>query len=111
MDKILASLAEQKPASRRPWPACTPQHQHRRRPQPPVLTLQDKQIQAVWASAMTDVAGEFTASIAHLPPAERKEASRRAALLSGCANELLSGNVPPRPKTDALDPIIRPSTP
>jgi hypothetical protein len=77
----------------------------------PVLTLQDKQIQAAWASAMTDVAGEFTASIAHLPQAERKEASRRAALLSGCANELLSGNVPPRPKSGALDPFIRPNTP
>jgi hypothetical protein len=77
----------------------------------PVLTLQDKQIQAAWASAMTDVAGEFTASIAHLPPAERKEASRRAALLSGCANELLSGNVPPRLKPGALDPFSRPNTP
>jgi hypothetical protein len=85
-----------------PAPAPTPA---------PVLTLQDKQIQAAWASAMTDVAGEFTASVAHLPPAERKEASRRAALLSGCANELLSGNVPPRPKPGALDPFIRPHTP
>jgi hypothetical protein len=55
---------------------------------------------------MTDVAGEVTASIAHLPPAERKEASRRAALLSGCANELLSGNVPPRLHPGALDGMI-----
>ena len=30
----------------------------------PVLTLEDKELQAAWASAMTDVAGEFTASIA-----------------------------------------------
>jgi hypothetical protein len=72
----------------------------------PVLTLEDKQLQAAWASAMTDVAGEVTASIAHLPPAERKEASRRAALLSGCANELLSGKVPPRLKPGALDGMI-----
>jgi hypothetical protein len=85
-----------------PAPAPTPA---------PVLTLQDKQIQAAWASAMTDVAGEFTASIAHLPPAERKEATRRAALLSGCANQLLSGNVPPRLRPGALDPLIRPNTP
>lgn len=61
----------------------------------PVLALQDQQIQAEWAAAMADVAIEFTANIAGLPPAERQEASRRAALLSTCANELLSGSVPP----------------
>jgi hypothetical protein len=76
----------------------------------PVLTLEDKQLQAVWASAMTDVAGEVTASIAHLPPAERKEASRRAALLSSCANELLSSNVPPRLRPGALDAFTHPGT-
>ena len=59
------------------------------------LALQDQQIQAEWAAAMADVAIEFTANIAGLPPAERQEASRRAALLSTCANELLSGSVPP----------------
>jgi hypothetical protein len=99
---VAAAQARLHPPAPVPAPAPTPA---------PVLTLQDKQIQAAWASAMTDVAGEFTASIAHLPPAERKEASRRAALLSGCANELLSGNVPPRPKSGALDPFIRPNTP
>jgi hypothetical protein len=111
--EVLANLEETKrcvaeaqarlhPPAPVPAPAPTP---------PPVLTLQDKQIQAAWASAMTDVAGEFTASLAHLPPAERKEASRRAALLSGCASELLSGNVPPRPTPGALGPFIRPNTP
>ena len=76
----------------------------------PALTLEDKQLQAAWAAAMTDVADEVTASIAHLPPAERKEASRRAALLSGCANDLLSGNVPPRLHPGALDGLIHPRT-
>jgi hypothetical protein len=63
-------------------------------PAKPVLTVLDQQIQAEWAAAMADVAAEFTANLADLPPAERKEASNRAALLSTCANELLSGSVP-----------------
>jgi hypothetical protein len=76
-------------------------------PADPVLTLEDRQLQAAWASAMTDVAAEFTANLADLSPAEREEAWHRAALLSGCANELLSGTVPRRPGPGALDPIIR----
>jgi hypothetical protein len=67
--------------------------------QPPMT---DKQKQALWAAAMSDVAGEFTASLIHLPPAERKIVSRRAAALSSCANQLLSGGVPPRPRPGDL---------
>jgi hypothetical protein len=70
----------------------------------PPLTEQQKQ--KLWASAMSDVADEFTASLIHLPPAARKIASRRAAILSSCANQLLSGDVPPRPSPDDL-PIPR----
>jgi hypothetical protein len=49
-----------------------------------------------WASAMTDVARECTAELPHLPPAERRVASMRAAALSSVAQHLLSGEpLPP----------------
>jgi hypothetical protein len=51
-----------------------------------------------WAAAMSDVAGEYTASLIHLPAEERKIASLRAAALSSCANQLLTGDAPPRPR-------------
>jgi hypothetical protein len=51
----------------------------------------EEQIQAMWAEAMTDVAGEFTASMIHLPPEEREVASRRVAVLNSCATQLLTG--------------------
>jgi hypothetical protein len=54
-----------------------------------------RQHQAMWAFAMTDVAQEVNASLKNLPPIERKLASRRAAALSSCANQLLLGNGPP----------------
>jgi hypothetical protein len=73
----------------------------------PVQTPNERRNQAAWAHAMTDVAGEFTASIANLPPTARKEASRRAALLNGCANDLLSGNVPPRLRPGDLAAFVR----
>jgi hypothetical protein len=76
-------------------------------PTPPVPMFDDTQRQAAWASAMIDKANEVTASLVHLPPSARKEASRRAALLSGCANDLLSGKVPPRLGPGALDGIPR----
>ncbi|MEA2738361.1 MAG: hypothetical protein QOH05_1668 [Acetobacteraceae bacterium] len=53
-----------------------------------------------WASAMSDVANEFTASLGSLPPAERKLASMRANALSTCATQLLSG-----------EPAVFPTTP
>jgi hypothetical protein len=75
----------------------------------PVMT--DQHWQAMWASAMTDVAGEFTADLQNLPPAERRIASRRAAALSNCANELIAGDVPPPPRPGDLAAIMRSSTP
>jgi hypothetical protein len=62
----------------------------------------------MWAAAMADVAGEFTASIAHLPPADRKLASLKAAALSSTANALLSGTIPPGPGRFDLSAIARP---
>jgi hypothetical protein len=72
------------------------------------LTLEDRQRQALWADAMADVAAEFTADMAGLSPAERREASHRAALLTNCANQLLSGTVPPRFRPGDLDALVRP---
>jgi hypothetical protein len=51
----------------------------------------EQQLQAMWAAAMTDVAEEYSSSLPHLPRAERVAASNRAALLSTCARDLLSG--------------------
>jgi hypothetical protein len=65
--------------------------------------ITEQRRQAMWAAAMTDVAGEFTASLHNLPPAERKMASMRAAALSSSANALLSGAVPPRLHPGAMD--------
>jgi hypothetical protein len=58
----------------------------------------------MWASAMTDVAGEYSADLANLPPAERHTASRRAAALSSCATDLLLGTPPERLKPGAPMP-------
>lgn len=63
----------------------------------------EQQWQAMWATAMTDVAGEFTADLANLSPAERMIASRRAAMLSTCANQLIAGDVPPPPQPGDFD--------
>jgi len=71
----------------------------------------DQQIQRMWASAMADVASEFTADLDKLPPAEREEASRQAALLSACANELILGSAPVRPRPGDLDAYRPRNTP
>jgi hypothetical protein len=73
------------------------------------VTAPEQQIQAMWASAMTDVAGEFTASLPHLPPAQRKTATIRAAALSSTANTLISGTAPPHLKPGDLAATIRPT--
>jgi hypothetical protein len=57
---------------------------------------------------MTDVAGEFTADLKNLPPAERRIASNRAAALSSSANQLMTGTVPLRPKPGDPAAIMRP---
>jgi hypothetical protein len=78
--------------------------------EPPPTETPDltEQLQAMWASAMTDVAEEFTADLANLSPQERRLATRRVAALSNCANQLLSGDVPPPPRPGDLAAIIRP---
>jgi hypothetical protein len=67
----------------------------------------ERQVQAMWATAMTEVAGEFTASLPHLPPAARKMATVRAAALNSSAHALLSGTIPPRLGPGDLTAIMR----
>jgi hypothetical protein len=58
----------------------------------------DQQSKAMWAAAMADVAAEYTAEVATLPPGERWEASMRAKALTQTAKTLLSeANRPPPP--------------
>jgi hypothetical protein len=51
----------------------------------------------VWANSMIEVAAELTASLPHLSPIERRDASIRAAALSEVASELLAGKPPQLP--------------
>ena len=65
--------------------------------------------QALWANAMADVAGEITASLPTLPPAERKQASMHVAALTKASAELLAGNSGPKLQPGALSGLIRPN--
>jgi hypothetical protein len=49
------------------------------------------QYRNMWAAAMADVAAEELADAVHLPPAQRKEMTAKAAILSSTANSLLTG--------------------
>jgi hypothetical protein len=61
----------------------------------PAMT-EEQQRRAMWASAMADVAAEYTASLASLPPEARYDAAVRATALTQTARTLLSGTpVPP----------------
>ncbi len=71
--------------------------------------LTQRQWQSMWAAAMTEVAGEFTADLKNLPPDARRAASCRAAALSSCANQLLLAELPPPLEPGDLAAIIRPN--
>jgi hypothetical protein len=60
----------------------------------------DKRHNEMWAIAMVKEASELTASLPHLPPAERSAATIRVAALGKGANELLTGvgSSPPLPR-------------
>ena len=106
--KMTANLTEAEPAAAlasipgpipAPIPAPAPAAVTAQTPVPATpcaaTTPTEQQLQAKWAEAMADVAGEFTASLPHLPKIERLAASRRAALLSSCATHLVTGaNLP-----------------
>jgi hypothetical protein len=57
--------------------------------------VSDAEWRSRWASAMTDVANEFTADLDKLPPAERDLAIQRTNILNNVAKQLLSGGAPP----------------
>jgi hypothetical protein len=62
----------------------------------PTQTAEDAFRRNAWATAMTDVAREYTTDLVNMPPSERREATMRAAALSGVAHQLLSGDpLPP----------------
>jgi hypothetical protein len=69
-------------------------------------TVSDKRHQEMRAIAMVKEASEITASIPHLPPAERPAATIRAAALGSTANELLTGVSPPRPGDAPTPPRV-----
>nr|WP_294501147.1 hypothetical protein [uncultured Rhodopila sp.] len=57
----------------------------------------------MWADAMTTVAAEELAAVAHLPPEQRRAATARAALLTEKANQLRDGRTAPHPRPGDLD--------
>ena len=54
-------------------------------------TPEEKRHQQMWAIAMAKESSEITASLPNLPPAERADATMRAALLSSTAHDLTNG--------------------
>jgi hypothetical protein len=80
------------------------------KPEPPPVA-EPPHSQREWqirlASAMSDVAAEFTADIANLPPQQQAIASRRATLLSGAATDVILGNIPPPPKPGDLAALMQ----
>ena len=72
-----------------------------------LTSAQEQHRRAMWAAAIANVAGEFTASLPHLPPAERKLTMQKAAAMSGSVTALLSGEPLPRPHPGDLGPLLR----
>jgi hypothetical protein len=85
-----------------PAPAPTPAPAPAAKPAEPSYRTQ-------WAAAMAQVAAEELAEAAHLPPAQRREAEERAAILRGTANSLFSaaGQAPRGAAGEPADPPIR----
>jgi hypothetical protein len=79
-------------------------------PQAPVAEPTERQHQTAWAGVMINAAKRFTASLSDLPPQERNTALMRAAALSKCANDLLSGDDAPRLRPGALRAMIQADT-
>ncbi|HEX4367710.1 MAG TPA: hypothetical protein VH023_12810 [Rhodopila sp.] len=67
--------------------------------------------QIMLANAMTEVAVEFSAEAASLPPEQRDLAARRADALSSAATDVILGNIPPPPRPGDLAACIPPDPP
>jgi hypothetical protein len=78
---------------------------------PPIATRipTERQRRALWGAGAARLAAEYTASLPDLPPAERRAATIAADALNRCANDLLSGNAPPRPRPGDLAAMIPPN--
>jgi hypothetical protein len=74
----------------------------------PALPVTEQRRQTSWAPAMSTVASELAGSLPHLSPGERKLTSLRAAALSSCANQLLSGDISSPPRPGDLAALMRP---
>jgi hypothetical protein len=68
---------------------------------------QEKQNRTAWATAITEVAGEFTLSLPFLPPAERKLTSRKIAAMTSSVTALLSNDPLPRLEPGSLGALIQ----
>ena len=75
-------------------------------PAPP--TTADQQRRALWAAAFAEVAAECAAELPHLPPAEQKLASIRAAALNSSASALLAGGNQPASTPPVMQPPLQP---
>ena len=81
--------AESEPA--RPEPARPEPEQAANQPSAPTAATTDQPLQALWAAAAARIATEYTADLPNLPPAQRRAATIKAAMLSSCATDLLNG--------------------
>jgi hypothetical protein len=98
--------AEAPAAPQAPAPAAAPTPAA---PTPASLTQRENN--AIWAAGMAEVAAEYTASLIHLPPAQRRAATIRVTALNSAANALLEGAVAPRLRPGDLAAMIRPNSP
>jgi hypothetical protein len=73
-----------------------------------ILTKEEQQTRTMWAAAIADVAGEFTAELSNLAPAERKLTSRKIATMGSSIAAILSGAPLPRLQPGALSAMIQP---
>jgi hypothetical protein len=106
--------ARPQPQAEAPAPIPTPARPHAEAPaatvaRAPSVPATERPWQAAWGSVAATVAAEYTASLPHLPPAERRMATVRAAALSSAANDLLAGVTPPRLRPGDLTAPIRPN--
>jgi hypothetical protein len=88
--EVQARMSDASPApAASPTPVASPLLVAPPVPEAPPMT-QEQRHQAMWARAISDVAGEQIASLQNLPPPARKAATFRAAVLSSAANVLLA---------------------
>ena len=75
----------------------------------PAEPLTQRQCDLSWASAMTEVANECRAAVAHLPPEQRRIEMTRINALTKTAHDLTHGNVPLRARLLGATALQSPS--